>query len=66
MRLTISLAALALASAAGVPLAPMLHGLREYRGEPHRVEFIRKAFMATMNDPEYLADTKKAKKLLGL
>ncbi|MFM2345952.1 MAG: hypothetical protein RL654_705 [Pseudomonadota bacterium] len=36
-----ALAALALASAAGVPLAPMLHGLREYRGEPHRVEFIR-------------------------
>ncbi|PXW96938.1 UDP-N-acetylmuramoylalanine--D-glutamate ligase [Sphaerotilus hippei] len=33
-----ALAALALASAAGVPLAPMLHGLREYRGEPHRVE----------------------------
>jgi UDP-N-acetylmuramoylalanine--D-glutamate ligase len=36
-----ALAALALATAAGVPLAPMLHGLREYRGEPHRVEFIR-------------------------
>ena len=33
-----ALAALALASAVGVPLAPMLHGLREYRGEPHRVE----------------------------
>jgi UDP-N-acetylmuramoylalanine--D-glutamate ligase len=33
-----SLAALALASAVGIPLAPMLHGLREYRGEPHRVE----------------------------
>ncbi|MBL0720834.1 UDP-N-acetylmuramoyl-L-alanine--D-glutamate ligase [Piscinibacter sp. Jin2] len=32
------LAALALCSAAGLPLAPMLHGLREYRGEPHRVE----------------------------
>ncbi|MGY0197514.1 Mur ligase family protein [Leptothrix sp. BB-4] len=36
-----ALAALALASAAGLPLAPMLHGLREYRGEPHRVEFLR-------------------------
>ena len=35
-----ALAALALASAAGVALAPMLHGLREYRGEPHRVEFV--------------------------
>ena len=33
-----ALAALALASAVGIPLAPMLHGLREYRGEPHRVE----------------------------
>jgi len=36
-----ALAALALATAAGLPLAPMLHGLREYRGEPHRVEFLR-------------------------
>jgi UDP-N-acetylmuramoylalanine--D-glutamate ligase len=35
-----ALAALALASAADCPLAPMLHGLREYRGEPHRVELI--------------------------
>ena len=33
-----ALAALALATAIGAPLAPMLHGLREYRGEPHRVE----------------------------
>jgi UDP-N-acetylmuramoylalanine--D-glutamate ligase len=33
-----ALAALALASAIGLPLAPMLHALREYRGEPHRVE----------------------------
>jgi UDP-N-acetylmuramoylalanine--D-glutamate ligase len=33
-----ALAALALASSVGIPLAPMLHGLREYRGEPHRVE----------------------------
>ncbi len=36
-----ALAALALASAAGLPLAPMLHGLREYRGEPHRVEYLK-------------------------
>jgi UDP-N-acetylmuramoylalanine--D-glutamate ligase len=35
-----ALAALALATAVGCPLAPMLHGLREYTGEPHRVEFI--------------------------
>jgi UDP-N-acetylmuramoylalanine--D-glutamate ligase len=35
-----ALAALALATAIGCPLAPMLHGLREYAGEPHRVEFI--------------------------
>ena len=32
-----ALAALALATAIGCPLAPMLHGLREYAGEPHRV-----------------------------
>ncbi len=36
-----ALAALALATAIGCPLAPMLHGLREYRGEPHRVELVR-------------------------
>jgi UDP-N-acetylmuramoylalanine--D-glutamate ligase len=35
-----ALAALALATAIGCALAPMLHGLREYRGEPHRVEFL--------------------------
>jgi len=35
-----ALAALALATAVGCPIAPMLHGLREYTGEPHRVEFI--------------------------
>jgi UDP-N-acetylmuramoylalanine--D-glutamate ligase len=33
-----ALAALALATAIGCPLAPMLHALRDYRGEPHRVE----------------------------
>ena len=33
-----ALAALALATAIGCPLAPMLHGLREYGGEPHRVQ----------------------------
>lgn len=35
-----ALAALALATAVGCPLAPMLHALRDYRGEPHRVEFV--------------------------
>jgi len=35
-----ALAALALATAIDCPLAPMLHGLRDYRGEPHRVEFV--------------------------
>ncbi|KNZ32288.1 MAG: UDP-N-acetylmuramoylalanine--D-glutamate ligase [Methylibium sp. NZG] len=35
-----ALAALALATAIGCPLAPMLHGLREYSGEPHRVEHL--------------------------
>jgi UDP-N-acetylmuramoylalanine--D-glutamate ligase len=35
-----ALAALALAQAIGCPLAPMLHGLREYRGEPHRVALV--------------------------
>ncbi len=35
-----ALAALALATAVGCPLAPMLHGLREYRCEPHRVEHV--------------------------
>jgi len=33
-----ALAALSLATAIGCPLAPMLHGLREYTGEPHRVQ----------------------------
>ncbi len=33
-----ALAALALATAIGCTLAPMLHGLREYTGEPHRVQ----------------------------
>jgi UDP-N-acetylmuramoylalanine--D-glutamate ligase len=35
-----ALAALALATAIGCPLAQLLHGLREYGGEPHRVQFI--------------------------
>ena len=35
-----ALAALALATAIGCPLAPMLHGLREYEGEAHRLQFV--------------------------
>jgi UDP-N-acetylmuramoylalanine--D-glutamate ligase len=48
-----ALAALALASAAGCQLAPMLYGLREYRGEPHRVESV-----AIVNGVEYFDDSK--------
>ncbi len=35
-----ALAALALASAAGCSLAPMLYALRDYRGEPHRLVLV--------------------------
>lgn len=35
-----ALAALALATAIGLPLAPMLHGLREFSGPPHRVQWL--------------------------
>ena len=38
-----ALAALALASAIGCPLGAMLHGLREYAGELHRVSFVLRA-----------------------
>ncbi len=38
-----ALAALALACSLGCPMAPMLHGLREYAGEPHRVSFVLRA-----------------------
>ena len=48
-----ALAALALASSAGCSLAPMLYGLREYRGEPHRVEPV-----AIVNEVEYFDDSK--------
>jgi UDP-N-acetylmuramoylalanine--D-glutamate ligase len=48
-----ALAALALATAIGCPLAPMLHGLREYRGEPHRVEYV-----ATVGGVEAFDDSK--------
>jgi len=48
-----ALASLALATAAGCQLAPMLYGLREYRGEPHRVEPV-----AVVDEVEYFDDSK--------
>jgi UDP-N-acetylmuramoylalanine--D-glutamate ligase len=48
-----ALAALALASSAGCALGPMLYGLREYRGEPHRVEPV-----AIVAEVEYFDDSK--------
>ena len=48
-----ALAALALASSAGCALGPMLYGLREYRGEPHRVSSV-----AIVNEVEYFDDSK--------
>jgi UDP-N-acetylmuramoylalanine--D-glutamate ligase len=48
-----ALAALALATAIGCPLAPMLHGLREYAGEPHRVQFV-----GAVGDVEAFDDSK--------
>ena len=50
---TNALAALALAQAAGCSLAPILYGLREYRGEPHRVESV-----GVINGVEYFDDSK--------
>ncbi len=48
-----ALAALALCRAIGLPFAPLLHGLREYQGEPHRVELI-----TAVADVEYYDDSK--------
>jgi UDP-N-acetylmuramoylalanine--D-glutamate ligase len=48
-----ALAALALASSAGCALGPMLYGLREYRGESHRVEPV-----AIINEVEFFDDSK--------
>jgi UDP-N-acetylmuramoylalanine--D-glutamate ligase len=50
---TNALAALALAQAAGCSLAPILYGLRDYKGEPHRVETV-----AVVNEVEYVDDSK--------
>jgi len=48
-----ALAALALCRAIDLPLAPLLHGLREYRGQPHRVELV-----GAINEIEYYDDSK--------
>ncbi|MEC3767990.1 UDP-N-acetylmuramoyl-L-alanine--D-glutamate ligase [Cupriavidus sp. SS-3] len=50
---TNAMAALALCRAIDLPLNALLHGLREYRGEPHRVEWV-----ATIDDVEYFDDSK--------
>ncbi|MBS7349548.1 MAG: UDP-N-acetylmuramoyl-L-alanine--D-glutamate ligase, partial [Comamonas sp.] len=48
-----ALAALALAQAAGCALAPLLYALREYRGEPHRVQSL-----GVVDGVEYIDDSK--------
>lgn len=48
-----ALAAFALARAIGLAAAPLLHGLREYRGEPHRVELI-----GSIDGVDYVDDSK--------
>ena len=48
-----ALAALALARAANLPMNLLLHGLRDYHGEPHRVQSI-----AIIKDVEYVDDSK--------
>ncbi|WP_394778013.1 glutamate ligase domain-containing protein, partial [Undibacterium sp.] len=48
-----ALAALALCRTIGLSFAPLLHGLREYHGEPHRVELI-----ATIAGVDYIDDSK--------
>ena len=48
-----ALAALALARAAGLGIGLLLHGLREYQGEPHRVQTV-----AVIRDVEYIDDSK--------
>lgn len=50
---TNAMAALALCRAIDLPMNALLHGLREYRGEPHRVEWV-----ATIDEVEYFDDSK--------
>ncbi len=48
-----ALAALALVQAIGCPIAAALHALREYRGEPHRTEWV-----ASLAGVDYIDDSK--------
>jgi len=48
-----ALAALALCRACELPLAPLLHGLRDYAGEPHRVELV-----ASIDGVDFYDDSK--------
>jgi UDP-N-acetylmuramoylalanine--D-glutamate ligase len=48
-----AMAALALCTAVGIPMAAMLHGLRSFEGEPHRCQLVR-----ILNDIEYYNDSK--------
>ncbi|WP_370624424.1 UDP-N-acetylmuramoyl-L-alanine--D-glutamate ligase [Polynucleobacter sp. AM-26B4] len=48
-----ALAALALSAAIDVPMGPLLHGLREYKGEPHRMQTV-----AIVEGVEYIDDSK--------
>ncbi|WP_432240501.1 UDP-N-acetylmuramoyl-L-alanine--D-glutamate ligase [Herbaspirillum robiniae] len=48
-----ALAALALCRAIDLPMAPLLHGLRDYTGEPHRVELV-----GVVQEVEYYDDSK--------
>ncbi len=48
-----ALAALALCRAIDLPLAPLLHGLRDYTGESHRVELV-----TTIAGVDYIDDSK--------
>jgi UDP-N-acetylmuramoylalanine--D-glutamate ligase len=48
-----ALAALALATSAGAPLAPLLHALRDYRGEPHRMQSL-----GVLDGVEWIDDSK--------
>ena len=50
---TNALAAMALCRAIDLPLAPLLHGMREYKGEPHRVELVM-----NINEVQYFDDSK--------
>jgi UDP-N-acetylmuramoylalanine--D-glutamate ligase len=48
-----ALAAIALTSSIGLPMSSLLHGLREYQGEPHRVQSV-----SIIDGVEYIDDSK--------